>query len=142
MKLIMLFLSLHFLTPTRSILVIDRELKNPASYSDDFTVNHYLKKNFPIYSADLNMVIQTTEQILKKAERPINYYTSDTTQVNQTTFIVDKDPGDKTINVRLTTRLAGKNMSFDFELIRKETNKRKVQRRLLDFISYLEADQK
>ena len=139
MKLAVVLLSLSLLSkPPATLIVIDTDLKKPVTHSDNFTVEQYFKKSFPIYSADVDAVIKATEKAAKLIEQETGCYTTDTIKANQTTlFIHTNCEKNKIISVRLTTRLEASGTTFGFEVVKNEDNKRGAQRKLLDFVNYL-----
>jgi hypothetical protein len=139
MKLIALLLTLTlFHEPPATLIVVDRNLKNPPGYTDDFTIDDYFKRNFPIYSADVDAVIKAAQKTAKIIDQRKEYNGSDTIKANQTTFILTtKSEEEKTVTVRLITVLEEKDLSFEFVLVRKEDDNRQAQRKLIDFATYL-----
>jgi hypothetical protein len=139
MKLIALFLTLTlFHEPPATLIVVDRNLKTPPGYTDDFTIDDYFKRNFPIYSADVDVVIKAAQKTAKIIDQRKEYNGSDTIKANQTTFILTtKSEEEKTVTVRLITVIEEKDLSFEFVLVRKEDDNRQAQRKLIDFATYL-----
>ena len=138
MKLVGMLLSLFvFASPSPSFLLVDTELKKPAGQANDFGLEQYTKKKFPIYSADVDAVIEASEKVAKMLEQQKDF-TFDTVLANHTAFILNTEVDFfyKVITVRVVTVIE-KGMSFSFELVKKESNSRKMQRRLLDFSDYL-----
>jgi hypothetical protein len=139
MKLIGMLLSLVlFNNPPTSIVLIDTELKKPAGQTDDFSFDHYAKKQFPVYSADVKEVAETSEKVARMLEKQ-NDFTFDTVMANHTAFILNTEEINyyKVVTVRLVTSIEEKSMSFSFELVKQESNTRKMQKKLLDFSDYL-----
>ena len=119
--------------------MIDTQLKKPISSTTDFTVDDYFRKSFPIYSEDLASVIDATETVVKKIGQEVDCFSTDTVRANHTTFIIFNNCENlKTVTVRINTRINEQNSHFDFELVKSEDNRRKAQRKLLDFSTYLE----
>jgi hypothetical protein len=139
--LLLILLLTSFSKPPASILKIDTEFKKPISSAADFTIDDYFKRTFPIYAADLASVIQATEKVVKKLEQEAECFSTDTVRANRTTFIIFHNCENlKGVSVRVNTRVNEQNAHFDFELVRSEGNRRKAQRRLLEFSSYLEKE--
>jgi len=140
MNLIFFLLSISLLAqPPATILVIDTYLREDVGAINDFTQEQYFKKKFPIYSSDLEKVVAAAEEAAQLLNRGTTCYKSDTIQANRTTFIIHTNcERNKEVTVQLITTIEGRYTSFDFELVRKEDNMRKAQRRILDFAMYLE----
>ena len=138
MKLLGMLLSLFlFDSPPPSFLLVDTEFKKPTSQTDEFGVEQYTRKKFPIYSADVDVVVEASEKVARMLEHQKDF-TFDTVLANRTAFILntETDLFYKVITVRIVTVIE-KGMSYSFELVKKESNARKMQRRLLDFSDYL-----
>ena len=138
MKLVGMLLSLFvFAGPPPSFLLVDTELKKPAGQANDFGLEQYTKKKFPIYSADVDAVVEASEKVAKMLEQQKDF-TFDTVLANRTAIILNTETAFfyKVITVRIVT-VVEKGTSFSFELVKKESNSRKMQRRLLDFSDYL-----
>jgi hypothetical protein len=136
MKLIAFLLFFVISTPPE-ILVVDTGLKKGLKTTEDFTIEEYFHRNFPIYVDDVTEVIEGVQKIAKIIDR--NVQCIDTISANRTViFLQTNCETNKTISVRLLTKIEGKKMFFDFELVRNETNRRLAQQRLLELASYLE----
>jgi len=132
--LLLLFSSIALSSP--GILVIDIGMKHEIKATEDFTIEDYFKKSFPVYADDITAVINATEKIARSIDR--NTACVDTVYANRTMVYMKKNcDGDQSISVRFVTKMEDKNMYFDFELVRKETDRRLAQQRLLDFAAYL-----
>ena len=66
-------------------------------------------------------------------------FSFDSVLANRTAVIIntERDGFYKVITVRLVTVIEDLGMSFDFVLVKKESDKRKIQKKLLDFAGYL-----
>ena len=139
MKLLISLLLLGFLTrPEARLMLIDRNLKQPAVYANDFNFDQYVHRTFPLYVQDLPAVIEAAEKAAKRIEQGIGCNEYDTVDANHTRFIIYADcQRSKMISVRLVTKIEEQKIWCDFELIRKQDNNRKAQRQLLDFSTYL-----
>ena len=136
MKLIAILLFFALSNPPE-ILVVDTGLKKGLKTTEDFTIEEYFHRNFPIYVDDVTEVIEGVQKIAKIIDR--NVQCIDTISANRTViFLQTNCETNKAISVRLLTKIDGKKMFFDFELVRNETNRRMAQQRLLELASYLE----
>lgn len=132
----LLLLLLAFVTASPGILMIDTGLKNEIKTTDDFTIEDYFRRSFPIYEEDVAEVIEATEKMAKVIDR--NLLCTDTIRANRTVLYLNMNcETKKGISVRLLTKIEGKNMFFDFEVVRNEESRRIAQQRLLDLASYL-----
>lgn len=139
MKLIGMLLSLLLVTnPHPTVSLIDTGLKNPMSHTDDFTLEHYTKKKFPIYSTDIKAVAEISEKVAKMIWQTTDF-SFDTVMANRSCIIINTEMeyNYKVITVRAVTVIEEQHMSFDFELVKRESDIRKAQKRLLDFSGYL-----
>lgn len=139
MKLLVVLLALNsFSNPPTRLVVVDKNLENPISYTDDFTTDLYFKRNFPIYLSDLDAVISTSEKVAKMLDQKTGCHISDTLYANHTIFIVHANCDErKALTIRLMTAVKEKNTSFDFELVNQDDTRRKAQRKLFDLAAYL-----
>ena len=135
MKLLILLLAVAFISAPR-ILLIDIGMKNEIKSADDFTIDDYFKKSFPVYADDVQAVIDGTIKMAKTINR--NEVCADTINANHTMIYLRKDCGsNQAVSVRFVTKLEGKNTYFDFELVRGETDRRMAQQKLLNLAEYL-----
>ncbi len=139
MQVLFWLLSLSIIqAPPDRFIVIDMNLTQPANEEADFTIDNYFKRKFPIKSGDIKSVIAAADKAAKLLDSK-KTFTIDTLLNGQTTFIIcANDDEFKTVSARLITVLEGSNISFAFELLRKEDDRRKAQRKLLDFAAYLQ----
>lgn len=138
MKLLFALLALWLATTNPTYLVVDRNLKKPVAYSASFTTAQYLQQTFPVYKADVEAVVDAVDQALKVVEKPVTAQMQDTITAAHTTFLIRKYVGIPTaVDVVLLTTVSEIHTSFSFSLVRQETDLRSVQRRLLDFATYL-----
>jgi hypothetical protein len=136
MKLLLLALTCFAFNSSPSILMIDTGMRNEKKTTDDFTIEDYFKRSFPVYADDIKAVIDAAEKMAKTIDR--NDQCSYSIDANHTIIYLKKDcENTKAFSVRFVTKLDDKKMYFDFELVRKETDRRQAQQRLLDFASYL-----
>ena len=135
MKLLFLLLASFAFNHSPSIFMIDTGMKAEKKTTEDFTLDDYFKRSFPVYVDDINAVIEGAEKIAKAIDR--NDRCEYSIDANHTTIYLKKDcENTQAFSVRFVTRLENKKMSFDFELFRNE-NRRQAQQRLLDFAAYL-----
>ncbi|HZH66378.1 MAG TPA: hypothetical protein VEY10_15905 [Flavisolibacter sp.] len=139
MQILIWLLSLSFISaPPARLTVIDTNLVHPVTEEEDFTVDSYFKRKFPINSVDLKPVIAAAEKASKLLDSK-KVFTSDTLLQGGTTFIITSNNDQyKTITVRLITVLEESRISFSFNLLTEEGDRRKAQRKLADFGAYLQ----
>ena len=133
--LIWLFL---FSSPHPSVLLVDTNLKKPAGQTDDFGLEHYTRKQFPIYSTDVAAVAEAAQKAAKMIELQTDF-SFDTVLANHTAIILNTDTKlyYKVVTVRVVTLIEEKKVSYDFTLVRLEADRRKAQMKLLDLADYL-----
>lgn len=138
MKLLLLILPFSFLHyPETKFVLIDRQLKKPAIHTEEYTLDQYISRTFPIYTKDITAVIAAAETVAKKLEQKMECDQSDTVEANHTRFIITSSCQPyQSVSVRLLTQIEEQKIFFRFELIKEEDN-RKAQRVLLDLSSYL-----
>jgi hypothetical protein len=139
MQILLWLLSLSFITtPPARLTVIDMNLVQPVTEETDFTTASYFKRKFPINSIDLKAVIAAAEKATRLLDSK-RVFTADTLLKGRTTFIISTNDDEyKTITVRLITVLEGSSVSFSFDLLKQVDDKRKAQRKLVDFATYLQ----
>lgn len=140
MKLLLAALSLLFLRPSNEpLLVVDKDLKKPPAHASEFTTQQYLQRLFPVYEADVQAVVETTDKAVKWIDKEQACHSSTKLTAARTTFLLEVScKENRKINVVLVTQVEETNTSFSFALARNEEDLRKVQRKLLDFATYLE----
>ncbi|HUC83535.1 MAG TPA: hypothetical protein VMR70_21660 [Flavisolibacter sp.] len=139
MKLLLLLLPFSLLhSPGEKLVLIDRQLKNPAVRAGQITFDQYLHHAFPIYAEDLPAVIAAAETIAKKLEQKMDCNQWDTITARHTQFVIRAgcEPYNN-VSVSITTRIDEQKIACNFSLVNKEESYRKTQRMLLDFSSYL-----
>ena len=139
MKLLVMLLSIALVKPFQpTIAVIDKNLKKPISQTQDFNVENYMQKQFPVYFDDVKTVAATVDDVVRLIGRNHDF-NWDTVRANHSYFILNTETmdNDKVISIRLATPVESIRMSFDFELVRMECDIRKAQRKLLDLADYL-----
>ena len=139
MKILAAFVTLLlFWSNLSPIMVIDRDFKKPVRYTNNFTPDLYFQRNFPLYSADLDAMIEATDKAAKKIDHGIACGTMDTISANRTNIYISTGCNQpKTISILLVTRIENTQTDYSFELVRKESDMRLAQRKLLDFTTYL-----
>jgi hypothetical protein len=139
MQTLIWLLSLSFInTPLGGLTVIDMNLVQPVTEETNFMMDSYFKRKFPINSVDLKAVIAASEKAARLLDSK-KVFTTDTLLKAGTTFIINTNEDvNKTITVRLITALEGGSVSFSFDLVKREVNRRKAQRKLADFGAYLQ----
>lgn len=135
MKLLILLITFAFTNPP-GILMIDIDLKKEIKTAEEFTIDDYFQKNFPVYAEDIQAVIDGAEKIAKSIDR--NEQCEYSINANHTVIYLKKNcDTDQSFSVRFVTKLNEQKTYFDFELVRKEKDRRAAQKRLLDFAAYL-----
>lgn len=120
------------------LLVVDMNGRKPLRPVTEFSIDQYLTRSFPIYAADLNVVIDATEKAAKLIDRKRPCGTVDTVRANHTLVIVHTNcPGLKNLTVRYVTRIDEQNFLCDLELLKNAEDFRTAQIKLLDFAAYL-----
>jgi len=138
MKLLLVLYSLLLAHVNPPLLVVDRNLKKPLGYTATFSTQQYLQQTFPVYKADVDGVLNAVDQAVKAVEKNAEMETHDTISAGHTTLLIRKNvAGTADIEVVLLTNVDEIHTSFSFALVRLEPDVRKVQRRLLDFATYL-----
>lgn len=140
MKLLLAALSLLFLQhPNEPLLVVDKDLKKPPAHASEFTTQLYLQRLFPVYEADVQGVVETTDKAVKWIDKEQSCHSATRLTAARTTFLIEVSCEEsRKINVVLVTQVEETNTSYSFALARNEDDLRKVQRKLLDFATYLE----
>ena len=135
MKLFLLLLSMATYSST-PILVIDTGLKNEVKLADDFTLEMFFNRTFPLYTEDLDAIIAGTEKLARTIDR--GEICRDTIRTNRTNIYLNMHCDEKkSVTVRYVTTIEGAQQTFDFALFRNEASNRKAQLKLLDFSAYL-----
>lgn len=139
MKLLLLLCSFALLHPTPpSLLVLDMNGKKPPQPATTFSTDQYLLRKFPVYAADLKLLINATEKVAKRIDRQTVCEAIDTIKANHTLIILRTDCTNvKNFSVRYVTQIDEENFLCDFELVKKEEDPRTAQTKLIDFASYL-----
>ncbi len=139
MKLFAMLLSVSIVSTDTpgTLVVMDRAMNNPAVYMEDFTLNNYFKKQFPVYTADLDVVVEAAEKAAKILSQSTGEPLAEVISANHTTFKIAAYQDSKAVSVRFTTTLEN-GVSYSFELVRLETI-RTAQRKLLDLAAYLSS---
>jgi hypothetical protein len=120
-----------------SIILIDRSFKTAKIYTDSFSVDNIFKKQFPIYTSDLQQVEMATEKVAKTIDRGLDCNYTDTIKLNHSTFIITMNCKEiKNVTIILETKI--NNIDILFPLVSKEQDLRKAQISLLDFQTYLD----
>ena len=138
MKLVVVFISLLLAHTTPPFMLVDRNLKKPPGYASAFTTEQYLQRSFPVYTNDVNEIIDAVDLAVKDVGKSTEAETMDSVMAAHTTLVINKNAaGTYNIDVTVLTRIDEINTSFSFALIRGESDIRRVQRKLLDFAVYL-----
>ncbi|WP_121356267.1 hypothetical protein [Flavisolibacter nicotianae] len=139
MKSLLAVFSFLFLNASDdSLLIVDRDLKHPPAQSTEFTLQHYLRRTFPVYAADVQNLTDAVDEAVKLVDRKPASSVLDTIAAGHTTILLATEiDGANTINITLVTELDESHASYSFALVRNEADVRKAQRRLLDFATYL-----
>lgn len=136
--LLPLFLIAVLNTTPVPLLVIDMNGKKPLRPATEFSIDQCLSRSFPIYAADLNLVIEATEKAAKLIDQKRPCGAVDTVRANHTLLIVRTDCSSlKNLTVRYVTRIDEQNFLCDFELLKNAEDFRTAQIKLLDFAAYL-----
>lgn len=134
---LLFFLILFHSTPV-SLLVIDMSGKKPLRRATEFSVDEYLSRHFPIYAADLKVVIEATEKAAKLIDRKRLCNAVDTVRAAHTLIVLRTDcAGLKNVTVRYVTKIDEQNFLCDFELVKNTEDFRTAQLKLLNFAEYL-----
>lgn len=143
MKLVtLLLLSGIFHHSTPGLLLLDTTYRTTPAKTEDFTWNMYTNRQFPIYADDRKAIIEGAQKLAKVVNNAVDCNAWDTTAANHSRFILSVRCDDyKTYTVRFQTKITGQNLNCNFELVNKEIDPRKVQRKLIDFATYLEQEQ-
>lgn len=139
MKSLLAVFSFLFLNASDgSLLIVDKDLKHPPTQSTEFTLQHYLRRTFPVYTADVQNLTDAVDEAVKLFDRKPASSVPDTIAAGHTTILVATESGgNNTINITLVTEMDESRTSYSFALVRNEGDMRKAQRRLLDFATYL-----
>jgi len=138
--LLLLFGIVHNSTP--GLLLLDTTYRTTPTKTEDFTWDMYTDKRFPIYAEDKKAIIEGAKKLAKLIDNDPACHVWDTVAVNHSRFIISVRCDDyKTYTVRFQTRIIEKTLNCNFELANKEIDPKKVQRKLIDFATYLEDHQ-
>lgn len=137
MKLLFVLL-LAFSHAPLTLVVIDMNAKKPIRQTDEFSMEQYMARDFPVYADDLKALAEATEKAAKLINRKTTCESSDTLTANHTSIIVQVTCNKgRSITVRYVTEIKEKRFRCDFDLIRHEENARHAQVKLIEFASYL-----
>ena len=124
--------------PATNLLLLDTNLKVPMTETTDFNWDQFRSHQFPIYAEDRKVIMEAAERMARIIEKDPGCFAFDTVAANRSLLVTYADcQTAKAITVRLQTRIAEKNLTCNFELIKAETNPRKAQKKLLDLATYL-----
>lgn len=138
MKLLIAFFSLLLVHASPAYLLVDKDLKKPVVHAEEFTTEQYLQRNFPVYAADVNAITDATDLAVRAIDKYAACKTLNTIVAAHTTFLIEKEcEGSGRISVTLITEIENNHTSYSFALVRDESDIRKVQRKLLDFATYI-----
>lgn len=126
--------------PSERLTVIDMNLVQPLREVSEFGVDSYFKRQFPIHSTDVQAVATAAKSAAKLLDSKKDFGT-DSLLRGATAFVIaiNFDEG-KTITVRITTFLEHDKAVFSFDLLRREGDRRKAQRKLIEFAAYLQNE--
>jgi hypothetical protein len=139
MKLLFVFVAtlLSHLPPS-TLLVIDKDMRKPPSQTTEFSTALYMQRNFPLYAADVPVLVEAIDEAVKEVDKLTPCAPADTINAAHTTILIRKDCEAKgNINVTLITEVVEMQTSYSFSLVKGEDDVRKAQRRLLDFATYI-----
>jgi len=139
MKLLIAFFSLLLLNnPAETLLVVDKDLKKPLGHTNEFTLALYLQRSFPVYASDVPVIVATIDKAVKTLDKgqPCQQVVKLAAEHTSISIAIDCEDTRK-ISVNLITEITEVNTSYSYTLVRNEMDSRKVQRRLLDFATYL-----
>ncbi|MBB1283740.1 hypothetical protein HRH25_05075 [Flavisolibacter sp. BT320] len=132
-----LFVAFHS-TPT-PLMIVDKNMKKPLKAVTEYTTQDYMRRTFPIYTADKSAIIAASDKAAKWIEQAESCNTADSIYTPHTLFVLSTDcNGGPNVTVRLYTQVAETATTYSFTLIENETDKRKAQERLMDFATYID----
>ncbi len=124
--------------PSTSLLLLDTTLRKPAQPATEFSANQYLKHHFPVYAAEVEALSNAADELVKKMEREPDCHRIDTVATAHSTLLLLKDCNPlQTFSVMLLTRIEETGVTYGYNLIHQEENRRRAQQRLLDFAAYM-----
>jgi hypothetical protein len=138
MKLLVIAACIFFNSAPSHLMVLDKNLKKPIRAANEFSIQDYMHRNFPIYATDKEAIIMAADQAAKWIEQVQPCYTADSIQTPNSFFVVVTDCEEgMAYSVRLFTRVAENATVYSFTLVENEPSKRKAQQRLMDFATYI-----
>lgn len=121
-----------------TFLIVDKNLKKPALYANNFTTELYLQRNFPVYAGETQDLIEVVDNVVKKLDKGFSCNGLEKTGTAHTSILVEKHCNEiKSLRIVLITQLEGTNTSFSFVLVPDEAEVQTAQRKLLDFATYI-----
>lgn len=139
MKLLVAVLSMVlFSNASDRLLVVDKDLRRPLGHTLDFTTQLYLQRNFPVYESETAAVINAVDKAVKWMGKEESCSATTKIAAGHTSIVVElKCEDGKKINLTLFTEVEESQTSYSFAMVRNEYDVRKVQRKLLDFATYI-----
>lgn len=123
---------------TANLLIVDKNLKKPAAHATSFTTELYLQRNFPVYANEVQALMDEVDKTVKKLDKDfICDHTIKTGTVHTTILVREGCDENQGLNVTLITQIDETNDSFSFVLVQNEKDIQRVQRKLLDFATYI-----
>lgn len=137
MKFILLFATLSTLCyPPEPILLIDTRLRKQVILADDYSADQLFQHKFPIHSTDLSLIIEKVEDMARKLDKGLECGTRDTIFTGHSIFYISTTcEAYKIVDIWMRTKV--EEQTFAFHLVNKESDFRKAQLKLLNFMDYL-----
>lgn len=121
-----------------ALLVVDKDLKKPPSFTNDFTPQLYLQRTFPVYAAEVNALVKSTDEAVKWMDKEQGCESGATLTAGHTAIRIEvRCRAYRTVTITLLTTIEEASTSYSFPLVKEEADLRKAQRRMLDFATYL-----
>jgi hypothetical protein len=136
--LLLLVLLLLSGKPSTSLLLLDTTLRKPAQPATGFTPGQYLQHHFPVYTAEVQELVEAADKVVKEIERDLFCHDIDTIATAHSMFLLVKDCKPvQNVSVMLLTKIEETGITYGYNLIAREENRRKAQQKVLDFATYM-----
>ena len=138
--ILLFYLFITNISSGQDMLLMDKQLKNPPQYANEFNANLFFKNKFPIYTSEIQMIKQNADELARMLDR-FNLKTShqDTLYAGHSKFIFFNQPKGyaNEFTVILSTRVD--KVELNLTIIQQEHNKRNAQLKLLGLVDYLSS---
>lgn len=141
MKWIILAASLLLNTSDgQSFIILDKTYQSPAFKSEMFSTAMYLKGLFPLQEKDAKSILSAVVKTAKAIDRGLDCNIRQVDRFDNTLMVLSTACSvDQAITLTITTQVG--ELSYQHYILKNADNSRNTQRKLLDFVTYVEAIQ-